>query len=218
MLQEKLLSFALVGEVYVLYLLIGLSVLCLGIAVERVVFGAMNRTSAALLEPLLTRVLQGGSLPEAADELDRLKGVEARVLGAGLRAGVDGGAEAAEEAIAGTLSIERLKLERGLIVLGTTGSNAPFVGLFGTVLGIMKAFKELAQNEAEAASAVMVGISQALVATAAGLFVAIPAVVMYNVFQRRNKELLTRVESLSHLMLSRLKSRPGAAAGAGEGT
>ena len=114
--------------------------------------------------------------------------------------------------------MERLKLERGLIVLGTTGSNAPFVGLFGTVLGIMKAFKELAQNEAEAASAVMVGISQALVATAAGLFVAIPAVVMYNVFQRRNKELLTRVESVSHLMLSRLKARSPAHPSATEGS
>ena len=207
MLQEKLLSFALVGEVYVLYLLIALSVLCLGIAVERLVFGAMNHTSAARLEPILRRILQGDPLPAAAEDLEKLKGLEARILSAGLRAGVDGGPEAAEEAIAGTLSMERLKLERGLIVLGTTGSNAPFVGLFGTVWGIMKAFKELAQNEAEAASAVMVGISQALVATAAGLFVAIPAVVMYNVFQRRNKELLTRVESVSHLMLSRLKAR-----------
>lgn len=216
MLQDKLLSFALVGEVYVLYLLMALSVLCVGIAVERVIFGAMNRTSSALLEPILTRLIQGGPLGAAADELEKLKGLEARVLGAGLRAGVDGGSDAAEEAIAGTLSIERLKLERGLIVLGTTGSNAPFVGLFGTVLGIMKAFKELATNEAEAASAVMVGISQALVATAAGLFVAIPAVVMYNVFQRRNKELLTRVESLCHMMLSRMKARP-ASARIGEG-
>lgn len=206
MLQEKLISFAMVGEDWVLWLLIALSVLCLGIAVERAIFGTVNRTSRGLLEPVLASLFRGGPAAQALSALEGMKGVEARVLGTGLRAGIDGGPDAAEEALAGALSYERLKLERGLIVLGTTGSNAPFIGLFGTVLGIMKAFHELAQNEAEAAASVMAGISEALVATAMGLLVAIPAVVLYNTFQRRNKETLTRLESLGHLLLARLKT------------
>lgn len=210
MLQDRLMSFAMVGEEWVLWLLILLSVLCVGVAIERGIFAAMNRSSASALEPVLKALLEGGSARKALGELEGIKGMESRVLAAGLRAGVDGGAEAAEEALAGALTFERIKLERGLIVLGTTGSNAPFVGLFGTVLGIMKAFHELASNEAEAASSVMAGISEALVATAMGLMVAIPAVVLYNVYQRRNKETVARVESLGHLLLARLKT-PSAA-------
>lgn len=206
MLQNKLISFALVGEEWVLWLLILLSVLCVGIAIERVIFGSFNRSPGGELERILRALFAGGSARRALEELDKMNGMESRVLGAGLRAGVDGGADAAEEALAGALAMERLRLERGLIVLGTTGSNAPFIGLFGTVLGVMKAFRELGVKKAEAADSVMTGISEALVATAMGLLVAIPAVVLYNAFQRKNKDTLTRLESLSHLLLARLKS------------
>lgn len=206
MLQQKLISFAMVGEEWVLWLLVVLSVLCVGIAIERAIFGSVNRSSASALEPVLNAFLGGGAAGKALSALEAIQGLESRVLSAGLRAGVDGGASAAEEALAGAMSFERLRMERGLIVIGTTGANAPFIGLFGTVLGIMKAFRELANNHAEAATSVMTGISEALVATAMGLLVAIPAVVMYNVLQRRNKEVLTRLESLGHLLLARLKT------------
>jgi biopolymer transport protein ExbB len=99
-------------------------------------------------------------------------------------------------------------MSRGLIVLGSTGSNAPFVGLLGTVLGIIKAFADLATSN-EASTAVMAGISEALVATAIGLLVAIPAVVLFNFFQSKNKSILARVESLSHLILARVKADQG---------
>jgi biopolymer transport protein ExbB len=79
------------------------------------------------------------------------------------------------------------------------------VGLFGTVLGIIKAFHDLGVGTDEAASAVMAGISEALVATAVGLMVAIPAVILYNYFQSRNKSLVAELESMSHLLLSRFK-------------
>ncbi len=206
MLQDKLISFAMVGEEAVLWLLVALSVLCLGIAVERAIFATVNHSPSSALDRVLRALFAGGSTRGALTELDQLKGMEARVLGVGLRAGEDGGAPAAEEALAGALALERLKLERGLIVLGTTGSNAPFIGLFGTVLGIMKAFKQLSMNQAEAATSVMAGISQALVATALGLLVAIPAVVLYNAFQRKNKETMTRLQSLCHLLMARLKT------------
>ena len=205
MLQQKLMTLALVGGEWVLWVLVALSVLCLGIAVERAIFGAVNRTPQGALERAFARFFDDQDADTFLGSLGELRGAEARVLSAGLQAHAAGGVAAAEEALTGTLTYERLRMERGLIVLGTTGSNAPFVGLFGTVLGIIKAFHQLSLETAEAASSVMSGISEALVATAIGLLVAIPAVILYNVFQRRNKELLARLESLCHLMLSRLQ-------------
>ena len=208
MLGQKLLSFALLGAEWVLWLLVGLSVLCVAVAIERAIFGSLNRTEKAPLEKALAAFLKGGGSQDLVQALAGMKGIEARVLQAGMEAAAEGGAEAAEEAIAGTILFERMRLERGLIVLGTVGANAPFIGLFGTVLGIIRAFHELGQASAEAAAAVMSGISEALVATAVGLMVAIPAVVLYNTFQRRNKDLLANVESIAHLVLARVKSLP----------
>jgi biopolymer transport protein ExbB/TolQ len=86
-------------------------------------------------------------------------------------------------------------LERFLGVLGTIGSTAPFIGLFGTVLGIIRAFSDLAAAEgAGGASVVADGIAEALVATAAGLFVAVPAVVAYNYFVRALGRLSVELE------------------------
>ena len=212
MLQEKMLSFALLGAGWVLWLLVLLSVACIAVAVERVIYNILNRTPRAELQRTLAAFFQHGDAGGLAQRLADLGGLEARVLHAGVTAALVGGPDAAEEAIAGTLTFEKLKLERGLIVLGTTGSNAPFVGLFGTVLGIIKAFQDLSVDSAEASTAVMAGISEALVATAIGLLVAIPAVVLYNLFQRRNKERLGQLESIGHMVLSRLKhGRPAGA-------
>ena len=110
----------------------------------------------------------------------------------------------------GTIAGERLRMERGLAILATVGSNAPFVGLFGTVLGIIQAFHDLALSNAEASEAVMAGISEALVATAVGLMVAIPAVVLYNAFTRWNRNRIGRAESLGNLVLSRIGDEPEA--------
>ncbi|MBL7716136.1 MAG: MotA/TolQ/ExbB proton channel family protein [Bdellovibrionales bacterium] len=102
------------------------------------------------------------------------------------------------------LAQEKQSLEKGLTVLATLGSNAPFIGLFGTVLGIINAFAALADQKG-GISSVMSGISEALIATAVGLFVAIPAVVAYNVYSRRLKMVLVDCESLKDLYLSRWK-------------
>jgi biopolymer transport protein ExbB len=93
-------------------------------------------------------------------------------------------------------------------VLATVGSNAPFLGLLGTVLGIIQAFGELASESGNTA-AVMASISEALVATAVGLFVAIPAVVAYNTFSRRLKFILTESEVLLNLYLAGRSSGRG---------
>jgi len=101
-------------------------------------------------------------------------------------------------------SLQRSRLEEGLTTLATLGSNAPFIGLFGTVLGIIQSFGALGAHQTEAAD-IMVGLSEALVATALGLFVAIPAVVAFNVFSKRLRNIIVRSEALKDLYLSRIQ-------------
>jgi biopolymer transport protein ExbB len=207
-LQERLLDFALLGVEWVLWLLIILSIACLGVAIERVIAGRLSRAPADVFEPLLAAFLKSGQAAPFSVALEQVGGVRARVIGVGLSAHREGGIDAAREAIAGALSLERVEMSRGLIVLGTVGANAPFIGLFGTVLGIIQAFHDLSINTDETANAVMSGISEALVATAVGLMVAIPAVVLYNWFQRRNKTHIQQVESTAHMVLARLHRAP----------
>jgi biopolymer transport protein ExbB len=108
--------------------------------------------------------------------------------------------------MAGAKARERHRLERNLAFLGTLGSNAPFIGLFGTVIGIIKAFHDLAKNQAGGVTVVMAGISEALVATAVGLLVAIPAVVAFNYFNRRVRTKMTEVDWMAHLALAELEA------------
>ena len=164
----------------------------------------INRTPLGKLQQVLSSFLEGGSKTSFSTNLKNLQGIESSVLQSGLNAHERGGHGAAENAIAGRIVFERARLDRGIIIIGTTGSNAPFLGLFGTVLGIIKAFADLATQTNEGAASVMAGISEALVATAIGLLVAIPAVVLYNYLRQRNKNLLSNLQSMSHLMLARL--------------
>jgi biopolymer transport protein ExbB len=175
---------------------------CVGIAIERALYLTLNSAPRGPYEAALGAYLGGGPRAELEQRLTGMRGLEPRVLLAGFHA-AKARASAAEDALIGTLSFERLKMERGLLVIGTVASNAPFIGLFGTVLGIIKAFHDLALD-ASKPQAVMAGISEALVATAVGLMVAIPAVVLYNYFTRRVKETIGRAESMGALVLSRL--------------
>src|SRR5262249_13072024 len=134
------------------------------------------------------------------------------------------GAKAAEEAMAGAAALQRMKLEKRLVYLGTLGNNAPFIGLFGTVIGVVQAFDELGKAShagvgaqaapAMAPQAVMASISEALVATAIGLFVAIPAVAAFNAFQRVIKSKLANTEVLSRVLLAHLNAEDPPAAAA----
>ena len=128
------------------------------------------------------------------------------IVSAGLTHG-DRGADAASEAMASATALGRLRLERRLAFLGTLGNNAPFVGLLGTVIGIVQAFHQLerAGLGGSASTDIMGAISEALVATAIGLAVAIPAVAAFNYFQRRIRTTLGNAEALEHIVLSHLK-------------
>ncbi|OGR82202.1 MAG: hypothetical protein A3J74_01375 [Elusimicrobia bacterium RIFCSPHIGHO2_02_FULL_57_9] len=134
----------------------------------------------------------------------RFDGAAGRILAAALAQAHHGAAGVEDLLVAASLD-EKGKLERRLLLLGTLGNNAPFIGLFGTVLGVIKAFHDLSQS-GSGPEVVMQGLSEALIATAVGLFVAIPCVVSYNYFQKKVRELLSGTESLGRFILAQIRS------------
>jgi len=200
--EQRLLAFTLLGAGWVLWLLVGLSVLSVTVMLERGLYFGQRRMSKRF--PELLRLCQDGSLDKAA-QLAAGDAMEAEVVRVAARV-AGSGQEAVEKAVASTIDRRRLEYERWLFVLGTLGNNAPFIGLFGTVLGIIRAFADLAAHPGAAAGAstVMAGISEALVATAVGLFVAIPAVLAYNIYQRLLKRVVGRSQSLGNAIAAGL--------------
>ncbi len=207
MLTRTLLAFATGGAEWVLWLLVLLSVISVGVMIERAVFFARRRLADA--DGLSRRLLEG-DLAGARAAVEGREGMEADVV----RAAVDNasrGPAAVAEVVNARLERARLEYERRLAFLGTLGNNAPFIGLFGTVLGIIRAFADLAANPGAAGSgSVMAGIADALVATAVGLAVALPAVVSFNLFQRWLRRSAQRAAVLGHALVAWLQTRPGA--------
>jgi len=203
---QKFLAFTLLGAEWVLWLLILLSCASLAIMIERAWFFVVHNFDAESVGDELKKLLRAGKISDARKLVTSYRGVESEVIDAGL-AESERGADAVGEAMLSAKARVKLRLERNLAVLGTLGNNTPFIGLFGTVLGIIKASHDLAgtqQGGGAAASAVMAGVFEALVATAVGLLVAIPAVMGYNYFQRRVRATVGRIDSLAHLVLSEL--------------
>jgi biopolymer transport protein ExbB/TolQ len=193
---------------WVLYFLLGLSLLSIGVIVERWRFYRRHAVDVDALSAALTASLDDGDLHAAASALRRHDALETNVALAGLVA-YERGPESVEDLISGALGREKARYEKRLGFLATLASNAPYVGLFGTVLGIMRAFRDLSTNMAEASSSVMAGIAEALLATAIGLLVAIPAVVAFNAFKSKVKAATTGGESLARILLSNLKAVDG---------
>ncbi len=207
MLSHKLWEMAQIGAEWVLYLLLLLSLYSIAIMVERVVFFWRARSDIEQLRRRLRRSLQEGGTARASEQFAREETPEVVILRESL-AMAAGGADAVEEVAAGVREQQKLKLERGLIVLGTLGNNAPFIGLFGTVLGIINAFRDLSTTQlSQSGNKLMGSISEALIATAVGLLLAIPAVLAFNFFQRRVKVTLSGADTLLHELLAYLRSR-----------
>lgn len=188
----------------VMALLVGLSVWSVSIMIERRRrFATAQGTHGEAQEArkLLSSPRPAGDLHSWASSRSSLRAKAVKALS---EAPLSSPAysEIADRSLRGVLVHQKEELERGLGILATLGSNAPFIGLFGTVLGVIQAFGELALNQ-RGTQGVMAAISEALVATAIGLFVAIPAVIAYNLFQGRLKSLLAECESLRDLWLAR---------------
>ncbi|NBD13066.1 MULTISPECIES: MotA/TolQ/ExbB proton channel family protein [Corallococcus] len=204
-LSGKLLGVTLTSAEWVLWVLVVLSVLSIAVMLERAVYFARNRLPDS---ELLAVRLARGELEAVRVAAARHRGMEAAVIREALASAAQG-ADTVEQVIASTVARERPQYERFLSFLGTLGNNAPFIGLFGTVLGIIKAFNDLGSLTAKGGAmqqTVMAGISEALVATAVGLAVAIPAVVAFNVFNRQLKTLTSRTQALGHALVGSLRA------------
>jgi biopolymer transport protein ExbB len=206
------------GAGWVMWLLIALSVLSVAVMLERGWFYWSLRDDIGRLARELREKLRGDDFDGARKLLEASPSAEAAVVVAGLME-ADRGAKAADEAMQGAAALQKMKLERRLAFLGTLGNNAPFMGLFGTVIGVVQAFEALGKQGAVAATAakesaftapteVMAAIAEALVATAVGLIVAIPAVAMYNYYQRLARSILANTDALSHVLLAHLVGTP----------
>ncbi|WP_254513149.1 MotA/TolQ/ExbB proton channel family protein [Anatilimnocola floriformis] len=192
------------GAEWVLWLLVGLSLVSMTVMIERWLYFLTHGVSFANFSSQLESLLRAGKLTEAYQLASQSRAPECAVAAAGL-ANFKKSSEAVSESMLSTKSKERVKMEAYLTVLATLGNNVPFVGLLGTVLGIIKASGDLAKAQAEKAassSAVMGGVFEALVATAVGLFVAIPAVIAYNYFQRNVKIRMGQVDAVAHQLLA----------------
>jgi biopolymer transport protein ExbB/TolQ len=197
------------GSRWVLWLLIGLSIAAAAVVLERLWFFARSRRQRQHVADMLAALQKSG--PAAAQKaLGDARSMEATVARACLDH-ISEGALAIEEHIAAVVETDRLHYERGLAFLGTLGSNAPFVGLFGTVLGIVRAFHDLSTSAAMGSQAVMAGIAEALVATAIGLLVALPAVATYNALMRHVETAMAAANAVGHKILAYVQSQKSAA-------
>jgi biopolymer transport protein TolQ len=205
---ENFFAIAQVAHEVTLWTLIILSILSIAFILERFFTLGKVRKQSAAISMRLREILATNNLNELEDLAKERDTLEGRALSYGMRHVRDKGLPGLEEIFTSFASIERPVLERYLGFLATTGSNAPFIGLLGTVFGIMDAFRGLAQSQGDA-TAVMIGISKALVATAVGLIVAIPAVIAYNYFQKQVKAILLNLNSVKDLCLAYAKTKKG---------
>ncbi len=190
---------------WVLWLLLILSVASIAVIFERARFFYRHKVNPSDIREKFGALLEAGQYDKAASYLGEFDSLETNVVLFGLRQHSKG-PEAVEDLIAGAGASEQQRYEKRLGFLATLGSNAPFIGLFGTVLGIIKAFGELGSDMGAAGNGLMGGISEALIATAVGLLVAIPAVIAYNVYNGKVAALSANSELLARTLLAQLKS------------
>jgi biopolymer transport protein ExbB/TolQ len=211
-LMQKLVFVAQIASQAVLYVLLALSVISIGVIIERWFYFFKRRDDIDSLSDRLRKVLKSGDLNAARKLLADSPSVEATIVGEGLEWFADG-PDAVEQILVKAARQRRKKFEAGLLFLGTLGNNAPFIGLFGTVLGIVTAFRELGANSMGAMGNVMGGIAEALIATAVGILVALPAVIFYNVFQKKGADVEEQAAAMGNLLLASMKSHPAASNG-----
>ncbi|MDA3863202.1 MAG: MotA/TolQ/ExbB proton channel family protein [Deltaproteobacteria bacterium] len=207
-LQQFFEKLALVGVEWVVWLIVFLSTISIAVMVERII--AMYKATRINNEDVnkkLKSYLDKNQITKAESFLEKQDHVETRVALAGLRE-YKKGPDSAEEMMLSQRATEKQNLEKYLTFLGTVGNNAPFLGLFGTVTGIIKAFHALAITATPELKTLMFGVAEALVTTALGLIVAIPAVLANNAFRRQVSNIMTKTENSARIVMAFLKSDP----------
>jgi biopolymer transport protein ExbB len=196
------------GSRWVLWLLLALSLAAVAVMAERLWFYISVHVPKERLRAALDLLRTKGAAA-AAKSLAGAHSLESEVIRGCLERAADGAASV-EEHRAALVDQQRARYEQRLAFLGTLGNNAPFIGLFGTVLGIIRAVSDLSGSSMANTQAVMTGIAQALVATGVGLLVALPAVATYNAFVRYVETAATAADSFAHEVLAYLRVEPAA--------
>ena len=196
-------AMAFTGGDWVIYVLLLCSVLTLAVIVERAVVLSKERKEFEKVKTIFEREISTANYAAITEHLKDLHVLPARVITDGISK-IPQGVFIVEETITSSINSERKRLETRMMILNTLGNNAVYIGLFGTVLGVIKAFKDLSLAGGGGAEVVMQGLSEALIATATGLIVAIPCVMSYNFFQKKsNKKLLLQSKKPSNKPLER---------------
>lgn len=205
-LVERLARFASGGGGWVLWLMIALSVVSIAIMFERLLYFVTKRDDVDALTRELVARLRAGDLAGATELLKKSKSIEAAVMRPCIE-WTEHGPEAFSQVVDAEMTKQKRALERGTTFLGTIGNNGPFIGLVGTVLGVIQAFQELGSQNKDAMGNVMVGIAEALIATGVGLFVAIPAVVAFNVVSKSITNVESNVNIMAKYVVAQLTSK-----------
>ncbi len=200
--KDRIFAIAHYADQGVLYLLIALTFVSLALIVERYLkLNKLARQSAQQRE-ILEEAMSQVKISNLEDVKLDPTSLEGRVMNYGFEHLKQNGLKGLSETFDTFIKFQQPKLEQSLAFLATVGSNAPYIGLFGTVLGIMKSFHDLANSTNAGQQTVMSGISAALIATAAGLLVAIPNIVAFNYFQKQVKAIIGSVESCKDIMIA----------------
>lgn len=186
-----------------MWILLLISIVLIAIAIERLVFLTMQHADARTLLRAIGQKVAADDLPGAVKVAQARRGMLARVLEFGLKRGDKNRAD-----ITDALSISLMEhlnaLERNLPIIGTIAVISPFVGLFGTVLGIIRAFNDIALKGNSSPAVVAAGVAEALITTATGLGIAIIAVVLFNYFKARikayNQEMIVAANQLAEML------------------
>jgi biopolymer transport protein ExbB len=203
----------------VVILLFVMSAWSIGVMIDRYIAYQAARKQSRVFAPAVAGALKEGKIDEAISIAEQNKRSHlAKVVTAGLQEfsahevsreipGED--IEASKRALERAAAIVHAELKRGVSSLATIGSTAPFVGLFGTVLGIINAFHGISSQKSTGLGAVAGGISEALVTTAIGLFVAIPAVWVYNYFSGKIEAFDVEMDNSSSELIDYFIKRTG---------
>lgn len=208
-LTHQLLQIARGGSEWVLWLLIVMLLFVLIVFIERLVFLRRVRTDAETMRREMTEFLRNQDVQGLLDAWENNDSMEARVVRYGLREAARG-PDAVLSLCAGAIGTERLRYEKRFSYLATVGSNAPFIGLFGTVIGVILAFDQLqdAAGGGGPSTAVMGVIAEALIATGIGLLVAIPAIIFFNLLKQRVAKTVSHTKLLAQSAAALLRDSP----------
>ncbi len=216
---EELLHYLRLGGL-TMAVILAASVLALGVAIERVIaLWGVSEASRALGQTIAKHLLHG-DFAAARSAAERSGAIAADIYLAGFDRLAKGGDAigSLEAAVERERAQVGLRLRRYLWILGTIGATTPFIGLFGTVAGIMRAFKDLGLDVESGGTgntaAVMGGISEALITTAGGILVAVEAVVLYNYFQTRLARIALELRLLTEEFVELLRERRASATAA----